>query len=687
MAGANEMRIPQLGIAALVALCWGGAFYTLGSYSSVYLGLICALSLPVIVRSTAFRLLDVYAIFFVAHFLGYAWFIAAVQRFYQVPIAVAIAGFSVFAAYGALQFLLFAWLSKKVASTKVHRFSLDVPLGWLFAELIFYKPFDWYLAHTFTAAPLLIQGADLFGASGVGFVFVWVATILTDAVLSRSSQLTARRETVSRLVTATAILAAVLCYGHLRYQRFGGEISADKSLNVTVVQDNAEPLTTPDPARFREISRRYGELTRQGSDGKTELVVWPESSVMESLVDMEPAALELFRADVGLPSGVSTLLGTSRTDESNNSANSIAAITPAGEIGNFYDKRIRFPMAEGGILQAILFKDKNPIVGAEYFDVGEGESKARVLPIVCFESTIPRFVAARMRDANANLIIEFSNLNWFSGTIASIQHEVISTWRAVENRAPMLRVVNSGPSSLILPSGESRFRLQPGARGALSIPVPINPPEDTLYQFVAPLMAFSVFSLMLVILSRDVSAAIKRLMTLLERHRRFIGASKGLVLTTVGLLCSFGTLLNWSTVTVLGHVSGASPAPLVFNTFQGINYWAHDWSVELLGRKLKRVSHRIDAEVFNKIPGPHLHHMAYAIPFAFAPVYPREFWEPAIKAGFCESGGRPPILAQILEFDESVGSVKLTINERVPANGNPLRSWEYRVVCDKELHD
>jgi hypothetical protein len=79
--------------------------------------------------------------------------------------------------------------------------------------------------------------------------------------------------------------------------------------------------------------------------------------------------------------------------------------------------------------------------------------------------------------------------------------------------------------------------------------------------------------------------------------------------------------------------------------------------------------------------------MAYAIPFAFAPVYPREFWEPAIKAGFCESGGRPPILAQILEFDESVGSVKLTINERVPVNGNPLRSWEYRVVCDKELHD
>jgi len=81
---------------------------------------------------------------------------------------------------------------------------------------------------------------------------------------------------------------------------------------------------------------------------------------------------------------------------------------------------------------------------------------------ICFEDAFPgvcRRMAYRHGRKRADFLVNISNDGWFHGTVEQEQHWDLSVFRAVENRVPVVRSVNTGISGFIDSSGRAVSRV------------------------------------------------------------------------------------------------------------------------------------------------------------------------------------------------------------------------------------
>ena len=156
----------------------------------------------------------------------------------------------------------------------------------------------------------------------------------------------------------------------------------------------------------------------------------------------------------------------------------------------------------------------------------------------------------------------------------------------------------------------------------------------------------------------------------------FQGLKRGLnwAVVGVGFLQMAGWIFGLNQIEMLGRLTGASPLPLVFNQVEGLEYWASGFDVHLKMENGTNRDFKITPALFSKVHGPHLLHMAYAMPFAFSPIAPAEFWEPPLRYGLC----RPGKLAQDFEIQGVIRSVTLRISSQ---SGGKERHWDRGVEC------
>ena len=72
---------------------------------------------------------------------------------------------------------------------------------------------------------------------------------------------------------------------------------------------------------------------------------------------------------------------------------------------------------------------------------------------ICYESLFPE-LSGNWADLGAHFIVNITNDSWFGHWQEPYQHSYMTMARAVEFRVPMLRVTNSGISSVALANGE-----------------------------------------------------------------------------------------------------------------------------------------------------------------------------------------------------------------------------------------
>ena len=71
---------------------------------------------------------------------------------------------------------------------------------------------------------------------------------------------------------------------------------------------------------------------------------------------------------------------------------------------------------------------------------------------ICFEDTVPRLIRRMMYEGGrkrARMLVSVSNDGWFVGFDESVAHMQMAALRCVENRVPMARSVNTGPSGFV----------------------------------------------------------------------------------------------------------------------------------------------------------------------------------------------------------------------------------------------
>ncbi|MCA9284702.1 MAG: apolipoprotein N-acyltransferase, partial [Phycisphaerales bacterium] len=376
--------------------------------------------------------------------------------------------------------------------------ALAWPAGEAMRGLVAFDGYPWYyLAHPIVDVPLLAQSADLFGALGVSALVAMAAGAALDVVRWRRGDDRGR----AALIGAAA---AGLCWGaNLAYGAWRLAESGPLSPGPTIlaIQTNL-PMDNKIGWRLESQVQDFAAFRRATLDAlddalaagvRPDLIGWPETMLpgfglepetVRVLLDGDFAPGDLFsRAIVDLAALTQTPLlvgspvyiglrpeaGRWRWDRHFNSAYLIGAdgrrqrydklfLTPFGE-------RMPYIGAWPWLQEQLLS------IGARgmTFDLDAGDGprlleltwqrtdgatvRTAIASPICFEDTVAplcRQLVYQNGAKVADLMVNLSNDGWFGGVDAGRwAHLQAARYRCIENRVPMVRIVNTGVTASV----------------------------------------------------------------------------------------------------------------------------------------------------------------------------------------------------------------------------------------------
>lgn len=400
---------------------------------------------------------------------------------------------------------------------------MAAPIIWVGLEhgrAYFLSGFPWYyLAHSQFRRLYLIQIADFASSLGISLLIAIVNAMVVDLatlpLLGRSRQgIRLNRRQYVRLCLVTCLIGTTLCYGAIRVSsaRFdqGPKLALlqsnieqkhkNKGNPRTIVTEFAElvelalaPRERPDLIVWPETSYPYGYITVDPAIVPGELEkqvhsVAPKFSVKEWLERMETIATDLHSWTDR--SRVPMLVGTIRYDHQGVALeryNSAVLFLPGLRAIHFYHKIHLVPFGEYFPLIESLpwLAALTPYAGEKLQSLSFGRRPLslplgpyRLAVSICFEDTIPHVIRESFAEPDAaaqpDLLINLSNDGWFHGSAELDMHLAIGVFRAIENRVPLARAVNTGLSALVDGNGEIRDSLAKESKGVLSVTVPLD---------------------------------------------------------------------------------------------------------------------------------------------------------------------------------------------------------------------
>lgn len=312
----------------------------------------------------------------------------------------------------------------------------------------------------------LLQLASLGSVHFISFILLCLA-ILLDGFSWR------------RWAWAALVIAACTGFGLLRLQAMVPDVSGER---VRVIQPNVQSQHKWDPEKRREILATTMAIALN-DDNLPATLVMPETAV--------PFYLEL-ESDIrdgiasSLPPSTTLVTGTVRRDEDPQTFmprfyNSIATLDDTGALNEAYDKRLLVPFGEYIPGRALL--DLLPLPGtlrtlsASRIDYTHGSRDPQLktpagtaVGLICYEGIFPLFVASHAH--GARYLLNITNDNWFTGTIALYQHASLARLRAVETGLPLVRAANTGISLVYDGYGRPVLRLPINTPAAADIRLP-----------------------------------------------------------------------------------------------------------------------------------------------------------------------------------------------------------------------
>lgn len=365
----------------------------------------------------------------------------------------------------ALLSLAYIWLKRQTGLSDLLLFPVLAAV--LFA--VYPALFSVQLGESQSLFTVALQGLALTGVYGLDMILV-----LTNAVLFQLSCGGRLKGQGAALTASTLLIAIWFGYGYFSLNTWDQRIAQWDTRKIGLVQHNTKPLNTiDDPAPgYSRSYPRHMEITAQLAQAGAELVVWPETRFIQYFA--EPHVKRAFQGQV-TEHGVPLLLQDMELQTTQGDTleyNAAVLLNGEGEEQGKYRKikRVAFGeyiplLSDNTQVQAWFasffgdfFDDVSPGDGPRQFNV----ARMNVVPLICYEVMFPGFVARALgstRDeSGGQVLITLSNNAWFGHSRQPYQHLHSSALRAIENRAPLVHVLNNGPSGVILPNGRFLFQ-------------------------------------------------------------------------------------------------------------------------------------------------------------------------------------------------------------------------------------
>jgi len=300
----------------------------------------------------------------------------------------------------------------------------------------------------------LLQWASIGGEAIVGF-FVVVANVAIAQWIMRN-----------RSLRASATITLVIVFlAHVAGGRGLAPVSG-RDVRVSVVQGDTTSLSNADDA-----FARFDELTLRAATDHPDFVMWPESAAG----DIESDTLALFRVRATVDrANVPLLFGSSTASRAEPGHNSLFWMEPGVPMGPPYRKIHLFPYAEytpRGFARGLGPHMFQTIPGdiRRTFDL----SGIAIAPLICFESMFADDVRSSALEGRSIIAIGVNDA-WFGKTGAAELHNMVSVFRAVENRRPVVVASNGGPSQIVDSFGRILVRARSYAPDVISATVPVD---------------------------------------------------------------------------------------------------------------------------------------------------------------------------------------------------------------------
>ncbi|MGZ8452553.1 MAG: apolipoprotein N-acyltransferase [Candidatus Binatia bacterium] len=390
----------------------------------------------------------------VAHLIGFHWLTYTISVFGGLPFAVSCIVFVLYAALQGIQMALFALLVRSIGFGPLLIFPA---LFWVPLEFLFPLLFPWYIANSQVAFLWMIQTADLVGPYGTGFIVMWFSAALYHALFTSAEP----RKKILPLAYASLAIVVAVVYGFQRLQSVGDEMTGARKLSVGVVQGNVDIDMKWNPVLAQKNLDQHRQLTNDLS--AVPLVVWPESAI-EAIIPERVQALPLdvmpaFKSDRAyFIFGAKSFRGNpGRTD--GKAFNTAFFTDSKGRILARYHKQVLLAFGEY-LPFAKLLSWIPALPMADGFTPGPGPvvfhlpRAVRVAPLICYEDLLPDVVRKFVSETRANILINLTNDAWYGKSVGPWQHLRLAQSRAIETRRSLLRVTNTGVTSLVNAKGE-----------------------------------------------------------------------------------------------------------------------------------------------------------------------------------------------------------------------------------------
>ncbi|WP_373188061.1 apolipoprotein N-acyltransferase, partial [Halopseudomonas sp.] len=237
---------------------------------------------------------------------------------------------------------------------------------------------------------------------------------------------------------------------------------------IGLVQPNdAVSLAVPEPPKgFSRENPEEMAATMRLAEAGAQVVIWPEARYKGYF---DHFSVRQAYAETLARSGVALIFHDAEKRWQGGEEvhyNSVMHVDRQGQEAGLYRKMRRMPFGEyrpdffslPGLnwLTTQLFGEFLRPLAAGTDHAEFSVDGMRLVPKVCYETAFPTDVAEAIgSDAAGKVLLFVSQDNWFGETTQPFQHRAMSVVRAVENRVPMIHLINNGPSVVAAPNGRA----------------------------------------------------------------------------------------------------------------------------------------------------------------------------------------------------------------------------------------
>ena len=340
--------------------------------------------------------------------------------------------------------------------------------------------FPWnLLGSVLSFSPLLLQSVSIFGTYGLSLLVLLGCSAPALFFIYRNKK--------SIYICTTTIISICAFIYILGQQRTKSIPEKTSDITIRLVQPSIPQTMKWDKASLENNFLEYIRLSKSQPLDNIDFVIWGETATPYPL-DIETQYRELITEAIPPKGYLITGLVRYEFENSYNyhPLNSMFILNKQGEIIDFYDKSHLVPFGEYIPLRRFLPDWIRPVTQTiSNFKPGKPHKLFHLKnyptfgALICYEIIFPAQIIDRSN--KPQFLVNLTNDGWYGDSAGPHQHLVSTQLRAIEEGITIIRVANTGISTVISPFGKFSPKLQLNQKGILDVSLPQKLSTDTLY--------------------------------------------------------------------------------------------------------------------------------------------------------------------------------------------------------------